>query len=67
MHYLVVLLFYMISGFNKSDIQDEDGSLWGGSDEELDKTSDLDREWKRRHDQFHTVLTIQNFLFPLFV
>ncbi|KAB2084682.1 hypothetical protein ES319_A05G350900v1 [Gossypium barbadense] len=43
------------NGFNKSDIQDEDGSLWGGSDEELDKTSDLDREWKRRHDQFHTI------------
>ncbi|MBA0842211.1 hypothetical protein Goarm_002053 [Gossypium armourianum] len=43
------------NGFNKADIHDEDGSLWGGSDEELDKTSDLDREWKRRHDQFHTI------------
>ncbi|KAK8621918.1 hypothetical protein V6N13_097546 [Hibiscus sabdariffa] len=38
-------------GFNEVD----DGSLWGGSDEELDKTSDLDREWQRRHDQFHTI------------
>ncbi|XP_039027168.1 uncharacterized protein LOC120160926 isoform X2 [Hibiscus syriacus] len=37
------------------DIQADDGSLWGGSDEELDKTSDLDREWQRRHDQFHTI------------
>ncbi|KAE8690391.1 Detected protein of confused Function [Hibiscus syriacus] len=38
----------------EADIQADDGSLWGGSDEELDKTSDLDREWQRRHDQFHT-------------
>ncbi|KAL4384378.1 hypothetical protein GQ457_15G021470 [Hibiscus cannabinus] len=38
-------------GFNEAD----DGSLWDGSDEELDKTSDLDREWQRRHDQFHTI------------
>ncbi|GMI95666.1 hypothetical protein like AT1G34570 [Hibiscus trionum] len=43
------------NGFSEVDIQVDDGSLWGGSDEELDKTSDLDREWQRRHDQFHTV------------
>ncbi|GMI95566.1 hypothetical protein like AT1G34570 [Hibiscus trionum] len=43
-------------GFNESDIQADDGSLWGGgSDDELDKISDLDREWQRRHDQFHTI------------
>ncbi|OMO50003.1 hypothetical protein CCACVL1_30719 [Corchorus capsularis] len=42
------------NGFNESDIQDEDGSLWG-SDEELDKASELDREWQRRHDEFHTI------------
>ncbi|GMP55153.1 hypothetical protein CsSME_00020058 [Camellia sinensis var. sinensis] len=33
----------------------DDGSLWGSSPEEHDSLSDLDREWKRRHDQFHTV------------
>ncbi|XWS56796.1 hypothetical protein CRYUN_Cryun09bG0116500 [Craigia yunnanensis] len=41
--------------FNEADIQAEDGSLWGESDEELVKASDLDREWQRRHDQFHTI------------
>ncbi|XP_022764941.1 uncharacterized protein YAE1-like [Durio zibethinus] len=43
------------NGFNEADIQAEDGSLWGDSDDELDKASDLDREWQRRHDQFHTI------------
>ncbi|XP_022743089.1 uncharacterized protein YAE1-like [Durio zibethinus] len=43
------------NGFNEADIQAEDGCLWGDSDEELDKSSDLDREWQRRHDQFHTI------------
>ncbi|KAJ9190595.1 hypothetical protein P3X46_001780 [Hevea brasiliensis] len=37
------------------DLQDEDGSFWGDSDEELDKASELDREWERRRDQFHTI------------
>uniref|UniRef100_A0A6N2M916 Essential protein Yae1 N-terminal domain-containing protein n=1 Tax=Salix viminalis TaxID=40686 RepID=A0A6N2M916_SALVM len=37
------------------DLQDDDGPLWDVSDEELDRESDLDREWKRRHDQFHTI------------
>lgn len=36
------------------DMQD-DGPLWDVSDEELDRDSDLDREWQRRHDQFHTI------------
>ncbi|KAE8704439.1 Detected protein of confused Function [Hibiscus syriacus] len=40
---------------SEADIQADDGSLWGSSDEELDKTSDLDREWQRRHDQFHAI------------
>ncbi|KAF5742429.1 hypothetical protein HS088_TW09G00477 [Tripterygium wilfordii] len=45
------------NGFNDCDCVDEDGSFsfWGGSDEDLDKASDLDREWQRRHDQFHTI------------
>ncbi|KAK7264261.1 hypothetical protein RJT34_31867 [Clitoria ternatea] len=32
-----------------------DGSLWDDSDDKLDSLSDLDREWQRRHDQFHTI------------
>ncbi|KAK8522961.1 hypothetical protein V6N13_076184 [Hibiscus sabdariffa] len=42
-------------GFNEADIQADDGSLWGDSEEESNRTSDLDREWQRRHDQFHTI------------
>lgn len=38
------------------DLMDgDDGSLWGGSDEEFDIETDLDREWQRRRDQFHTI------------
>ncbi|KAM7262139.1 hypothetical protein ACFE04_021216 [Oxalis oulophora] len=33
--------------------EEDEGSLWGDSDEE--PASDLDREWQRRHDQFHTI------------
>lgn len=43
------------NGLDEADIQVDDGSLWGDSDEELNKASDLDREWQRRHDQFHTI------------
>ncbi|XVE51354.1 hypothetical protein DITRI_Ditri02bG0033600 [Diplodiscus trichospermus] len=53
------------NGFNETDIQAEDGSLWGDSDEELDRANELDREWQRRHDQFHTVLDNLDFLFIL--
>ncbi|MED6136899.1 hypothetical protein PIB30_060000 [Stylosanthes scabra] len=34
---------------------DDDDDFWGGSDDKLDKPSDLDREWQRRHDEFHTI------------
>ncbi|KAK9282731.1 hypothetical protein L1049_010951 [Liquidambar formosana] len=37
------------------DLWHDDGSLWDGSSEELDKSSDLDREWQRRRNQFHTI------------
>lgn len=33
----------------------DDGSSWNGSNEELDKASELDREWQRRREQFHTI------------
>ncbi|KAF2322431.1 hypothetical protein GH714_017008 [Hevea brasiliensis] len=45
----------LVPGFDEGDLQDEDGSFWGDSDEELDKASELDREWERRRDQFHTI------------
>ncbi|KAK9939159.1 hypothetical protein M0R45_015866 [Rubus argutus] len=37
----------------KFEFWDEGGSVWDCSDDELDKASDLDREWNRRRDQFH--------------
>ncbi|RDY01326.1 hypothetical protein CR513_15370, partial [Mucuna pruriens] len=44
---------------NKSnDCDDDDLSLWDGSDDKLESSSDLDREWQRRHDQFHTFYNI---------
>ncbi|KAG5539147.1 hypothetical protein RHGRI_019638 [Rhododendron griersonianum] len=33
----------------------DDESLWGSSPERGTSLSDLDREWQRRHDQFHTI------------
>lgn len=46
-----------------SDFQDserdhslhEDDSFWDGSDQELEKSSDLNRAWQRRREQFHTI------------
>lgn len=40
------------------DVGHEDGSLWDDSDHEIEKASDLEREWQRRHDQFHTVCSV---------
>lgn len=33
----------------------DDGSVWDGFSDGLEKSSELDREWQRRHDQFHTI------------
>ncbi|XLR13468.1 hypothetical protein S83_041406 [Arachis hypogaea] len=33
----------------------DDDDFWGDSDDKLDKSLDLDREWQRRHDEFHTI------------
>ncbi|KAL8149941.1 hypothetical protein AgCh_006810 [Apium graveolens] len=46
--------------FNSSDSHEddlwiEDGLSWNGSNNESEKESDLDREWQRRRDQFHTI------------
>ncbi|XP_028114114.1 uncharacterized protein LOC114312120 isoform X3 [Camellia sinensis] len=46
----VLLLYHELD-----QLSHDDGSLWGSSPEEHDSLSDLDREWKRRHDQFHTI------------
>ncbi|KAM7472577.1 hypothetical protein LguiA_010760 [Lonicera macranthoides] len=37
------------------DVWHENGSSWNGSIEEFDKASDMDREWQRRRNQFHTI------------
>ncbi|XP_057496249.1 protein yae1 [Actinidia eriantha] len=37
------------------NLSHDDGSLWGSSPEEQNNLSDLDREWNKRHDQFHTI------------
>ncbi|XP_023773145.1 uncharacterized protein LOC111921796 [Lactuca sativa] len=33
----------------------EDDSSWNGSDEKLDPSSDLNREWQKRKNQFHAI------------
>lgn len=59
---------------NADDLWDDDETLWDNSSEEVNKASDLDREWQRRRNQFHTVIlqihcfiTFQNFLCALYV
>ncbi|KAG5595242.1 hypothetical protein H5410_036474 [Solanum commersonii] len=37
------------------DVWSDDGDLCHDSTDTLDKTSEMDREWQRRHDQFHTL------------
>ncbi|KAF8398301.1 hypothetical protein HHK36_017228 [Tetracentron sinense] len=37
------------------DLWCEDGSLCDSPNQALDKASELDREWQRRHNQFHTI------------
>ncbi|XP_024984660.1 uncharacterized protein YAE1-like [Cynara cardunculus var. scolymus] len=48
-----------IKEFNSLDGEDEhwceDGSSWNGSDGKFDPSSDLDREWQRRKNQFHAI------------
>ncbi|XP_059437832.1 uncharacterized protein LOC132170753 isoform X1 [Corylus avellana] len=40
--------------FDGDDLQQDDGAIWDNSGDELDESFELDREWQRRHDQFHT-------------
>ena len=46
---------YLVNFVDGDDLQHEDGPIWDSGGEELDGASELDREWQRRHDQFHTV------------
>ncbi|KAM5551939.1 hypothetical protein ABKV19_026685 [Rosa sericea] len=39
----------------KVQLSDEDGTSWCGSDDEVNEASDMDKEWQRRRDQFHTM------------
>ncbi|XP_010557855.1 PREDICTED: uncharacterized protein LOC104826719 [Tarenaya hassleriana] len=41
-------------GADGYDFGNDDGSLWGSSDEESNRAS-LDREWERRREQFHAI------------
>ncbi|XP_043691140.1 uncharacterized protein LOC122641885 [Telopea speciosissima] len=43
------------SDFHDNDSWCEDGSLFDSLENGQDRASDLDREWQRRHDQFHTI------------
>ncbi|KAG2671765.1 hypothetical protein I3760_13G010600 [Carya illinoinensis] len=36
------------------DLQHEGGLMWENSGEEFDESSELDREWQRRREQYHT-------------
>ncbi|KAK3018115.1 hypothetical protein RJ639_003486, partial [Escallonia herrerae] len=40
---------------DSGELWHEDGSSWNGSVAELNNTSELDREWQRRRNQFHTI------------
>ncbi|KAG2668818.1 hypothetical protein I3760_14G007800 [Carya illinoinensis] len=40
--------------FLGDDLQDGDGPIWDSSGDELNDSSELDREWQRRRDQHHT-------------
>ncbi|KAI4347686.1 hypothetical protein L6164_008475 [Bauhinia variegata] len=50
------LLGLLLQDFDGNDLDLEDGSVWGSSDDELDKASDLEREWQKRRGQFHMVI-----------
>lgn len=42
------------NNFSSDDVWHDDESIWNGSGEELDKSSDLDREWEKRRTEFYT-------------
>lgn len=46
-------IFFLAS--DDSNVWEEEEFLWDDSEERLNDSSDLDREWRRRHDQFFTV------------
>ncbi|KAK3422893.1 hypothetical protein EUGRSUZ_G03257 [Eucalyptus grandis] len=46
---------HQLPGNDETDLLDKDGLAWDDSDEVFGESSDLDREWQRRHDQFYTI------------
>lgn len=46
---------HQLLGNDETDLLDKDGLAWDDSDEVFGESSDLDREWQRRHDQFYTI------------
>ncbi|KAK3007600.1 hypothetical protein RJ639_013994 [Escallonia herrerae] len=50
-----ILIYCLVSDGDSGELWHEDGSSWNGSVAELNNTSELDREWQRRRNQFHTI------------
>lgn len=46
---------HQLLGNDETDLLDKDGLAWDDSDEVFGESSDLDREWQRRRDQFYTI------------
>lgn len=57
----------LVSDHGKVQLSDEDESSWYGSDDEVNVASDMDKEWQRRRDQFHTVVLLFRLFFSLFI
>ena len=52
--------FFFLSDSERDHSLHEDDFFWDGSDQELENPSDLDRDWQRRREQFHTVIWQSN-------
>lgn len=45
----------MLSGGDGYGLSHEDGFMSDAFDDELEQSSELEREWRTRHDQLHPV------------
>jgi hypothetical protein len=50
---LIVFFFILDCDHDYTNLDD---SVWDDSDEVFNDAAELDREWQRRRDQFHTVI-----------
>lgn len=51
----ISILYFVGLENDPGDLWYDDGSSCEDSVEKLNRASDMDREWQRRRDQFHTV------------